>query len=160
MLKLLHLSAAIAAILGAQISSSSLPIAAQTVTSQIERNSNREILTAQIYRSNPRNEEGLDPNLMLALAGLGGGAAAIALAARNNGYFKSQPKARPVAVGGSMCVEQASRHLQKRLMSLLHDERDTANRLLYQAQLKNPNKSVDWYMEKVIYDLKRDRGGY
>jgi len=158
MLKLLHLSAAIAAILGAQISSSSLPIAAQTVTREAEQS--HRILTAQLYRSNPRNEEGIDPNLMLALAGLGGGAAAIALAARNNGHFKSQSKSRPVAVGGSIRVEQASRQLQKRLMSLLHDERDTANRLLAQAQRKNPNQSVDWYVEKVIYDLKRDRGGY
>lgn len=159
MLKLLHLSAAIAAILGAQISSSSLPIAAQTVTREVEQ-SHREFLTAQIYRSNPRNEEGIDPNLMLALAGLAGGAAAIALAAKNNGHFKSPAKSRPVTVGGSVRVEQGSRHLQKRLMSLLHDERETANRLLSQAQKKNPHQSVDWYMEKVIYDLKRDRGGY
>jgi hypothetical protein len=159
MSKLLHLSAAIAAILGAQISSSRLPIAAQTAIEEGEQ-SHPEFLTAQLYRPNPRNNEGLDPNLMLALAGLGGGAAAIALAARNNGHFKSQPKSRPVPVGGSIRVEQASRHLQKRLMSLLHDERDTANRLLSQAQRKNPRQSVDWYAEKVIYDLKRDRGGY
>ena len=158
MLKLLHLSAAIAAILGAQISSSSLPITAQTATREVEQ-SNR-VLTAQLYRPNPRNDEGIDPNLMLALAGLACGAAAIALAARNNGHFTSEAKSRPIAVGGSIRVEQASRHLQKRLMSLLHDEQDTANRLLAQAQRKNPRQSVDWYMEKVIYDLKRDRGGY
>jgi hypothetical protein len=157
MMKLLHLSAAIAAILGAQISSSSLPIAAQTVT-RVEQSN--DVLTAQLYRPNPRNEEGINPNLMLALAGLAGGAAAIALAAKNNGHFKSPAKSRPIAVGGSIRVEQASRQLQKRLMSLLHDERDTANRLLAQAQRKNPNQSVDWYAEKVIYDLKRDRGGY
>ena len=73
---------------------------------------------------------------MLALAGLAGGAAAIALAARNNGHFKSPVKPRSVAVGGSVRVEQGSRHLQKRLMSLLHDQRETANRLLSQAQKK------------------------
>lgn len=159
MLKLLHLSAAIAAILGAQISSSSLPINAQSVTREVEQ-SHREILTAQVYGSNPNDNNRLDPNLMIALAGLGGGAVAIALAAKNNGHFKSQPRSRPVAVGGSISIEQGSRHLQKRLLSLLHDERDTANRLLSQAQRKNPRQSVDWYMEKVIYDLKRDRGGY
>ena len=45
-------------------------------------------------------------------------------------------------------------------MRLLHDDRETANRLLSQAKLKHPNKSVDWYADKVIYDLERDRGSY
>ncbi|KAF3884047.1 MULTISPECIES: hypothetical protein [Nostocales] len=32
-----------------------------------------------------------------------------------------------------------------------------ASGLLTQAMLKYPNKTPDWYFEKVIYDLERDR---
>ena len=60
----------------------------------------------------------------------------------------------------SLRIEQASGKLQKKLLRLLHDDRDTANRLLAQVKGKNPYKSVDWCVEKVIYDLERDRGGY
>ncbi|MDM9380745.1 hypothetical protein QUB80_08500 [Chlorogloeopsis sp. ULAP01] len=56
-------------------------------------------------------------------------------------------------------LEQASRKLQKKLINLLHDDRDAATRLLTQAKQKYPGKSIDWYAEKVIYDLQRDRGG-
>jgi len=48
-----------------------------------------------------------------------------------------------------------SRKLQKKLMRLLHDDRDTANRLISQVKMKKSNKSS---MLKVIYDLERDRG--
>ncbi|MFQ4146765.1 hypothetical protein [Chlorogloeopsis sp. ULAP02] len=56
-------------------------------------------------------------------------------------------------------LEQTSRKLQKKLINLLHDDRDAATRLLTQAKQKYPGKSIDWYAEKVIYDLERDRGG-
>jgi len=42
-------------------------------------------------------------------------------------------------------------------MRLLHDDRD-ANRLISQVKMKKSNKSSNWYVEKVIYDLERDRG--
>lgn len=57
-------------------------------------------------------------------------------------------------------IEQANRKLQKQLMRLLHDDRNTANRLLSQVKVKNPSRSIDWCVEKVIYDLERDRGSY
>lgn len=47
--------------------------------------------------------------------------------------------------------------LQAELIRLLHGDRAAAERLLHQAQIKYPGKSVDWYFEKVIGDLKRDR---
>jgi hypothetical protein len=55
---------------------------------------------------------------------------------------------------------QASRKLQRRLFTLLHEDREAAKRLLTQAKFRYPNKTADWYVEKVIYDLERDRGGY
>lgn len=57
-------------------------------------------------------------------------------------------------------INQASRKLQKQVLRLLHDDQATANRLLSQVKIKNPNRSIDWCVEKVIYDLERDRGRY
>ncbi len=49
--------------------------------------------------------------------------------------------------------------LRARLIRLLQGDRAAEERLLYQAQIKYPGKSIDWYLEKVIWDLERDRGG-
>ncbi|NDJ17238.1 hypothetical protein [Myxacorys almedinensis] len=70
---------------------------------------------------------------------------------RSNG--KSQPFSTSSAVG----FDQASRSLQRKLMTLVHDDQKVANRLLYQTKLHHPERSIDWCAEKVIYDLKRDR---
>ena len=55
---------------------------------------------------------------------------------------------------------QASRNLQIKLLRLLHNDRHTANRLIALAKARNPDKSIDWWVEKVIFDLERDRGRY
>lgn len=55
---------------------------------------------------------------------------------------------------------QASRHLQIKLLQLLHGDRHAANRLIALAKTRNPSKSIDWCVEKVIFDLQRDRGRY
>lgn len=55
---------------------------------------------------------------------------------------------------------QASRNLQIKLLRLLNNDRHTANRLIALAKARNPDKSTDWWVEKVIFDLERDRGGY
>ncbi len=57
----------------------------------------------------------------------------------------------------TLIFNQGNRKLQKKLLLLLHDDREAANRLLTQAMLKYPNKTADWYFEKAIYDLVRDR---
>jgi hypothetical protein len=57
-------------------------------------------------------------------------------------------------------IEQVPRHLQKRLLMLLSGDRQTANRLLNAAKARNPNNSIQWCAEKVIFDLQRDRGRY
>jgi hypothetical protein len=48
-------------------------------------------------------------------------------------------------------------HLERKLLKLLGGNRSTANRLIQQSRLKNPDKSADWHWEKAIYDLERDR---
>lgn len=57
-------------------------------------------------------------------------------------------------------IEQASQKLQKKLLLLLNGDRNTATRLMQLAKARNPQKSVDWCVEKVIFDLQRDRGRY
>lgn len=57
-------------------------------------------------------------------------------------------------------IEQVSRQLQQKLLLLLNGDRNTANRLLNLAKTRNPQKSIQWCAEKVIFDLERDRGRY
>lgn len=90
--------------------------------------------------------------LTLAVVTAGGVAVGLALRARNgsNGFS--------TGASSIITIDSASRKLQKELLLLLHDDKKTANRLLTQAKLKYPFKTANWYVEKVIYDLKRDRG--
>lgn len=55
-------------------------------------------------------------------------------------------------------LHQANRSLQRKLLLLLHEDQQAAERLIQQASFRSPGKSPDWYLEKVIYDLQRDRG--
>lgn len=59
---------------------------------------------------------------------------------------------------GAVSFDRVSRPLQQKLIRALHGDRPAANRLFTQASFKTPGKSSDWYAEKVIYDLERDRG--
>jgi uncharacterized protein HemX len=51
----------------------------------------------------------------------------------------------------------ANRSLQRQLHSLLHNDYQAAERLVSQTQAKHPDRSIDWCIEKAIYDLQRDR---
>lgn len=169
MLKFLHLGAALAAVLSTQVISS---VASQSknTTNEWEQASTHQVVLTQITsdfnHDTPEVAEKIDSSTILGLAALGGGAVAVALSAKKAGQsvqLNSIPRSNfksKLDEESTIRIEQASRKLQKKLLLLLHDERATANRLLNQAKLKNPNKSVDWYVEKVIYDLERDRGGY
>lgn len=55
-------------------------------------------------------------------------------------------------------LQRANRSLQRKLLLLLHEDQQAAERLVQQASFRYPGKSPDWYLEKVIYDLQRDRG--
>ncbi|BAT54745.1 hypothetical protein NOS3756_37180 [Nostoc sp. NIES-3756] len=54
-------------------------------------------------------------------------------------------------------IPQPSPELQKELLSLLRGDAIAALRLLKSQQERNPGRSADWCLEKVIWDLKRDR---
>jgi len=51
-----------------------------------------------------------------------------------------------------------SPYLKARLVNeLLNGNSRAATRLVRHARLKNPGRSEIWYLEKVIFDLERDR---
>jgi hypothetical protein len=71
---------------------------------------------------------------------------------------------QPNRVGSKRLDKSSSRaikpqhpHLERKLLKLLSGNRNTANRLIQQSQLRYPDKSADWHWEKAIYDLERDR---
>ena len=49
-----------------------------------------------------------------------------------------------------------SNQLHHELMILLHGRSDTAQRLVNLEKIKHPGQSESWYLDKVIYDLKRE----
>ncbi len=46
---------------------------------------------------------------------------------------------------------------QKTLLRLLHGNVEQAQRLVQRIQAAHPNQSAQWAIDKVIYDLERDR---
>lgn len=53
--------------------------------------------------------------------------------------------------------DRLSTWLKNKLLIRVNGDRALAKRLLETARQKNPGESYDWYYEKVIYDLERDR---
>ena len=49
--------------------------------------------------------------------------------------------------------------LERQLISLLHGDHATAQRLLQLSLERNGQRDIVWHLDKVIYDLVRDRGG-
>lgn len=72
--------------------------------------------------------------------------------------FNPSSRPSPKRQENQFRFDQTSSKLQNKLMTLLHGDRELAIRLLSQVKTNNPGKTVDWYVEKVIYDLERDRG--
>ncbi|MEP0955116.1 hypothetical protein [Microcoleus sp. FACHB-1515] len=107
---------------------------------------------SSIHQSAEVNREAV-----LAIA-LGGSAAiGIGLSAAVNRNGNRKPSAQPDRFA-AVSFDRVSRPLQQKLVRALHGDRPAAQRLFTQASFKTPGKSSDWYAEKVIYDLERDRG--
>ena len=169
MLKLLRLGAAIAAVLSTQFSNSPLTTQAHTeqqlvqastlVITEIPNAVNaNSILIADSSTNTPDVAEKVDPaGIMLGLAVVSGSAIGVALSARNAKHSFKSGSISPDKED-TINLARANRDLQKKLLRLLHDDQDTADRLLSQVKIKNPTKPINWCVEKVIYDLERDRG--
>jgi hypothetical protein len=46
---------------------------------------------------------------------------------------------------------------RQKLLKLLGNNQATVDRLIGNAKLRNPGEPEQWYWEKVLYDLERDR---
>jgi tetratricopeptide (TPR) repeat protein len=64
---------------------------------------------------------------------------------------------RPAKEKQPFLFEQGRAMDQKCLLKLLYGDRQKAERLLELARSQHPNRSIHWYFEKALYDLKRDR---
>jgi hypothetical protein len=62
--------------------------------------------------------------------------------------------------GSELFIDRVSPKLRKRLLTLVHNDRQIANRLLAGARISHPDRSIDWLADKVVYNLERDRGLY
>lgn len=111
----------------------------------------------------PTNAEPFDLNPG-AVAIAVGGSVALCLGVKAIADRNRSPSARRAAANSSpqpsqgASLNRASRSLQRQLLLLLHDDRAVAQRLFTQASLRYPGETPNWYAEKVIYDLERDRG--
>jgi hypothetical protein len=50
-----------------------------------------------------------------------------------------------------------NRRLERELITLLNGNRREAERLVSYIKRTHPGQSEDWYWDKAIYDLRRDR---
>lgn len=120
--------------------------------------------TALVADSSSNNQDVVEKlggaRVLLAMAAVGGTVGVILSVRKANSLFKSRTIPSFNTTEDLIGINQASRKLQKQVLRLLHDDQATANRLLSQVKIKNPNRSIDWCVEKVIYDLERDRGRY
>ncbi|MBD1809384.1 MAG: hypothetical protein KME25_27145 [Symplocastrum torsivum CPER-KK1] len=68
-----------------------------------------------------------------------------------------QPLLLPRDTASQSSLSSPSPELQNQLYSMLGGDRERAERLVNQAKNKHPGMSEDWYWEKAIADLGRDR---
>lgn len=48
-------------------------------------------------------------------------------------------------------------HIRQKLIKSLGNNQATVDRLINNAKLRNPGEPEQWYWEKVLYELERDR---
>lgn len=177
MLKFFHLSAVVA-ILSTQVTDGVLATQLDAANQSLQVSTSTLVLTdtpnvvtditkgetlVLVADSNSNSPEVVEKvggaGVLLGIAAVGG-AMGILLTARKANSLRPSLNPSFNTKGDLISIDQASRKLQKQILRLLHDDRDTANRLLSQVKMKNLDKSIDWCVEKVIYDLDRDRGRY
>ncbi|MBE9050654.1 hypothetical protein IQ243_09550 [Nostocales cyanobacterium LEGE 11386] len=71
--------------------------------------------------------------------------------------FQPRPRRPRGTVSHSYRTDSKNRKLQRRLLILLKGDVAAGKRLLAQQRRRQPGQSDNWYLEKVIYDLERDR---
>lgn len=106
--------------------------------------------------------EEINGEAVLAIAIAGSAAIGVGMSAVVD-HKRSQPSsyspARRGTQSATVSLDRVSRSLQHRMIRLLHEDYGAARRLLTYTSLKYPGHDANWYAEKIIYDLERDRGG-
>ncbi|MEM9923223.1 MAG: hypothetical protein AAF915_05625 [Cyanobacteria bacterium P01_D01_bin.50] len=124
-------------------------------TLAVENNSKFQpvVFTADVSSENLGNRIN-ENGKILAFAAVGVGTAGIIWSLnRQNKPFSTQSANRQ----GNISIEQANPRLRQELLRLVGGDHQTANRLVAGIKQSHPEKSINWALEKVIYDLERDR---
>lgn len=140
MLKYLPLGAALATIVSTQI-----PLNIPDPTA------NQRIQVSQLAIPNPQ-EDNRGIGKLLTVALVGGTAAGVILTTKKASKTSDRHST-------TTQIDRASPKLRKQLLTLLHNDKETADRLVAQIKRNHPHQSTNWAAEKAIYDLERDRGG-
>lgn len=158
MLKTFRFNNTFATLMGLGIISSFLP-SLIFLPNKTEINNASETLaqTSILNTETSRNtqEQSDDFGKIVGLTALGAGATSLA-------WYFNQSKARSLSVSTQdrLSIDRVNPKLRKKLLKLVYNNRQTANRLLTGASFSHPDRSIDWLADKVIYDLERDRGLY
>lgn len=111
----------------------------------------------QLTRPNTEEVQEVNGVAVLAIAALGSAGIGVALTAIHERNRPSNKRTSNRRFSTPTNVTKANSKLQRKLLRLLHEDQRVADRLITQATFRYPDKSPDWYVEKVIYDLERDR---
>ncbi len=71
-------------------------------------------------------------------------------------YPKSKPR-QPLEFKQRTTSININSKQWKQLMALVQGDAAAANRLIEYEQSRNPNRSIDWCVEKALWQLERDR---
>lgn len=127
----------------------------QERTLPVENNSKYQpvVFTADVTSDNIDNQIAENATI-LGLAAIGAGSAGVIWSLnRQNKTLSPQSVNRK----DDISIEQANPRLRKELLRLVGGDSRTANRLINGIKQSHPGKSINWTLEKAIYDLERDR---
>jgi hypothetical protein len=111
------------------------------------------VFTADVSSDNVGNQIAQNGTI-LALAAVGAGTAGLLWSLnRQNPTLSPQSGHQQQNIS----IEQANPRLRKELLRLVGGDRRTADRLVAGVKKSHPEKSINWTVEKAIYDLERDR---
>jgi len=128
----------------------------QERTLPVENNSKYQpiVFTADISSDNVGNQMGDNGKTITLIAAGVGTAGLIWSLNRKNQTLSPAKNHHPQ---NDISIEQANPRLRQELLRLLGGDRQTANRLVAGIKQTHPEKSINWAVEKAIYDLERDR---
>ncbi|MDX2217085.1 MAG: hypothetical protein SFY66_27710 [Oculatellaceae cyanobacterium bins.114] len=147
-------------------SASALPASELSVPSAITPSPAMQLSDARISTADVAEPDVAENRFMVLAIALGGcvGVCLVvnALVGQKQSWFSQKPtgvQGRSQSSSNTPNWNQANPSLQRKLMRLLHGDQAAAQRLFKLATLKYPGENANWYIEKVIYDLERDRRG-